>query len=78
MREGKGPVVMGLSCTGLESEPSWAPGFQVTSGPKGGVIMGRPAQRQEPKALVSAWAQGTERNDNQLSLLFSSLPALSS
>lgn len=66
--EGKGPVVMGLSCIGLESEPPWAPGFQVTSGPKGGQN-GKACPEAGAQSL-SARALGTEGNVNQRSLLF--------
>ena len=54
----------------------WALGFQATGGLKGG---------QNVKACpeagahgLSAWAQGTEGNGNQLGLLLQSLPALAS
>lgn len=48
--EGKGPVIVGPGCAGLESAPFGHLAPRATVGSRG-VRKGRPAPRQEPTAL---------------------------
>lgn len=65
--EGKGPVIMGLSCAGLESEPYGHLASKATGGLKGG--QNGKACPEAGAHSLNAWAQGTEGNGNQLCLL---------